>query len=298
MPRVDGSLNIKGLERRFSVYIPKTVANRPPVLLALHGGKARESMTNPRRGIIPGAEKYGYIAVFPYGINDGWEVGFTGERSVTGTDLAFLSQLIAFVVERFQADPTRVYMTGFSIGAMMTFRAGAYLSSQIAGICPVNGAIGGRPTQLPPGCPLPPDAVQLPDQVVVNDPVDAGARPVNVLIVHGAADTPEGGPNPKSVEKLQKFCGIGLAEARSLARNDLPTSQALALWAQADGATEPVAPELPEIPRGTQVRALRNPANGYLAAAVVDPGRAHEWPSWDVVGLMWRFFISTPARTV
>jgi polyhydroxybutyrate depolymerase len=54
-------------------------------------------------------------------------------------DLAFLSALIDDVRARFAADSRRVYMTGFSNGASMTFRFAAEFPERVAAIAPVAG---------------------------------------------------------------------------------------------------------------------------------------------------------------
>ena len=54
-------------------------------------------------------------------------------------DVAFLRVLLEEMPRRFSIDPRRIYITGFSNGAGMTFRAGLELSDRIAAIGPVAG---------------------------------------------------------------------------------------------------------------------------------------------------------------
>jgi polyhydroxybutyrate depolymerase len=47
--------------------------------------------------------------------------------------------VIDFAIENTSVDPSRVYLTGFSNGAGMTFRAGTELASRLAAVAPVAG---------------------------------------------------------------------------------------------------------------------------------------------------------------
>ena len=79
-------------------------------------------------------------------------------------------------------DPTRIYVTGFSNGGMLTHRIGAEQGNSIAAIAPIAGAMGGSEA---PG----PIAWQLPDS----------DRPMPVLLIHGELDDRvpyNGGPRP------------------------------------------------------------------------------------------------------
>ena len=56
-------------------------------------------------------------------------------------DVQFISELIDFLVMHFNADPNRVYVTGFSNGAFMTYRLMCELSEKVAAAAPVGGAM-------------------------------------------------------------------------------------------------------------------------------------------------------------
>ena len=72
-------------------------------------------------------------------------------------DVAFIAALIDHLIKKFNADPKRVYATGMSNGAMMSYRLGCELSGKIAAIAPVAGNIPKNLIQLcspslPGGC--------------------------------------------------------------------------------------------------------------------------------------------------
>jgi polyhydroxybutyrate depolymerase len=62
-------------------------------------------------------------------------------------DVAFLDTLVDEVLRHGQVDPSRVYVTGFSNGAAMTFQYAARRSQRLAAIAPVAGYCRGS---LPP----------------------------------------------------------------------------------------------------------------------------------------------------
>jgi polyhydroxybutyrate depolymerase len=78
-------------------------------------------------------------------------------------DIGFLKDLIDKMINEYNINQSRVYVTGFSNGGYMTYSAGAYLSDIIAAIAPVAGAIGGRDADDEPFyyCPIPDNPVSI-----------------------------------------------------------------------------------------------------------------------------------------
>ena len=79
--------------------------------------------------------------------NDGSGRGTIGVEHVD--DLGFISAMIDFLEARYSADPARIYCTGFSNGASMTFSVGLNLSDRIAAIAPVAGHSGSAKNNSP-----------------------------------------------------------------------------------------------------------------------------------------------------
>ncbi len=69
-------------------------------------------------------------------------------------DVAFISAIIDRLQSRYAADPNRIYVTGFSNGASMTFTAGVELSDRLAAIAPVAGHLWLLDRQLKRPLPL------------------------------------------------------------------------------------------------------------------------------------------------
>jgi polyhydroxybutyrate depolymerase len=150
-------LKIGGLDRHYSVHVPPGYdGKRPmPVVVMLHGGggtspgAAKETLWDVK------ADQAGFLAVFPDATppdttkpgkfrgnpqtwNDGSGRFDAGQKGVD--DIGFLNAMLDDLEHRFAVDRRRIFVTGFSNGASMTFRVGVELSHRVAAIAPVAGA--------------------------------------------------------------------------------------------------------------------------------------------------------------
>lgn len=109
------------------------------------------------------AEKKGFLVVFPNAMsrdpaqpssfarnpqlwNDGSDRFYPGQKAPD--DVGFIAAMLDDLSARFEVDERRVFVTGFSNGASMSFRVGAELSDRIAAIAPVAGALWFDPPQF------------------------------------------------------------------------------------------------------------------------------------------------------
>ena len=139
------TLQVGDVTRSYYVYRPAGARESGllPVVLVLHGGgRADGDETAARTGYRRLADRYGFIAVYPNGMDAQWNDG-RGKtyRRVTGNrdadDVGFISALIDHLVASDTADPARVYVTGLSNGGMMILRLGCELDFKLAAIAPV-----------------------------------------------------------------------------------------------------------------------------------------------------------------
>ena len=111
------------------------------------------------------ADQQNFIAVYPNGTgklptwNAGNCCGYARQNNVD--DIAFLRALIAKLQKSYSIDARRIYVTGISNGAMMSYRAACEMSDVVAAVAPVEGA-----------------------QNVPCKP----ASPVSLIVFHGTAD--------------------------------------------------------------------------------------------------------------
>ena len=161
-PWTSGSLTVNGEVRRYTLYRPPSLdpSEHSPLVLLLHPcpGSADQATVSASH-FEDQAAAGRFFAVWPQGINGCWNAG----SCCTGADdVTFVSQLIDSLARDFPINQSRVFVAGLSNGASMVYRLACELSSKIAGIASVSGAM------LVGSC--------------------QPTRPVSVLIMHGTAD--------------------------------------------------------------------------------------------------------------
>jgi polyhydroxybutyrate depolymerase len=178
---VSGSLNYQGRSRAYLIHVPPSYdGSRPlPLVLILHGGMGNAAGTEKLTGLSAKADKEGFIAVYPNGTgllgdriltwNVGWGYGYALRNNVN--DVGFLKALVANLENRYSIDRNRVYATGISNGAMMSYRLASEASDVFAAVAPVSGAAAGQKNASSPLVVFP-----------------APARPVSVIAFNGRMD--------------------------------------------------------------------------------------------------------------
>lgn len=156
---------LEGKLRKATVHLPPRIRGVAPVLVVLHGGGMTARQTQATLGIDRPANRYGFVTVYPQGIDNHWNDG-RGFSEVD--DVGFLSAVLDRVEARYPVDQARVYFTGPSNGGLMSFRVACELSGRIAGVAPVIASMP-KPLTLPSRC--------------------LAARPLDVLMIAGTADT-------------------------------------------------------------------------------------------------------------
>jgi polyhydroxybutyrate depolymerase len=143
------TLAVGSSSRTFLVHVPKNPpAAHPPLVIALHGGGTNGKKMERFCGLSETSERYGFVVVYPNGSgrlkgfltwNAGSCCGYAEKHAID--DVAFLHQLIQYMIEQYHIDPSRVYITGISNGAMMAYRLAVEIPDQIAAIAPVAGTL-------------------------------------------------------------------------------------------------------------------------------------------------------------
>jgi polyhydroxybutyrate depolymerase len=144
----------------------------PGLVIVLHGVFGSGFQAESSTGFDAQADRLGWIVAYPDGVLDGWDAfGDTPYwgRHPGADDVAFIAAVVDHLESADHLSPDRVYITGFSRGAMMTYRLGCELSGRVAAIAPVSGNMAtadGSAADVP--CRL--------------------SAPVSVLAIHGTAD--------------------------------------------------------------------------------------------------------------
>jgi polyhydroxybutyrate depolymerase len=139
-----------GIAREYLMHVPRSYHGAPtPMLIALHGGggNADSQADDSNYGLIGKSEQPGFIALFPNGYSRlpsgvfaTWNAGAccgAAEKS-NADDVGFIRDVIHRVEKQASVDPRRIFATGMSNGAMMTWRL-ACEAPEIRGIAPAEG---------------------------------------------------------------------------------------------------------------------------------------------------------------
>ena len=149
-------ITVDGQVRNYLVHIPLNFGHdRPaPVVIVFHGGGGKAKTTMIDTGWDRKADLEGFLAVFPNGTPQdpskppsftsnpqSWNDG-SGRENLAAVhrnvdDVKFVKSLVQDLSARFKVDQKRIYATGFSNGAAMSFRLGRELSEIFAAIAPV-----------------------------------------------------------------------------------------------------------------------------------------------------------------
>lgn len=184
-------LSHDGLDRSYLLHIPPSYDGRTlmPLVLVFHGGGGNARNVLRQTHFDEVADRNGFIAAFPNGtgrlarllltFNAGNCCGVAVERGVD--DDGFTRALIGELTSTLAVDPRRVYVTGLSNGAIMSYRLACEAADLIAAIAPVAGAL--------------------------NAPNCSPAAPISLIAFHGTADQAvlyEGGSAPVQPDRRDR----------------------------------------------------------------------------------------------
>lgn len=129
------TINSKGQERSFLLDLPDDASRHVPLptVVALHD--AWMSNTGMRQIFrMKTTSKQGdkVAVVYPKGIRHSWEDGRSAQQSKSLRDIEFLKELAQHLVNKGIADRKRIYLVGFSIGGMLTYRVACFAPDTFA----------------------------------------------------------------------------------------------------------------------------------------------------------------------
>ena len=139
----DEHLTLGGLDRTYHVYVPVRRAPSPPLVVVLHGGFGTGAGAQAQYRWDALADRNGFVVLYPDGFQRAWNAGdCCGQPRARGIDdVAFIDAAIRATARAYATDPERLYVTGMSNGAMMTYRLACESSLPIAAIAPVAGTV-------------------------------------------------------------------------------------------------------------------------------------------------------------
>ena len=256
------TLTVGGVERRALVHIPSGDDGKTPLptVLMFHGNGGTPEAIAMESGWIAKSDTEKFIVVFPeatrpdmtqppkFGSNNpAWNDGsgrfHAGTQNVP--DVAFVAALLDHLHAKFPVDKRRVFATGFSNGASMTFRAGLELSERIAAIAPVSGALWITEPKI--------------------------ARPISLLCITGTADpiNPMDGGAPKMAS------GTGFKGVPEKAKP--PVRENIDQWVNLLSCAADAKPVASNIEGVTMVR-YDGGRDGTEVVFATIAGHGHIWP--------------------
>ncbi len=144
------SIDYGGISRKYLVHVPpQATSGQPlPIVLNFHGGGGNAAGAEKYSMMDPVADRGGFIAVYPDGTggilgrlhtwNAGRCCGHAMQHNID--DAGFVIALLDDLRSKTPVDQRRVYATGLSNGAMMSYRLAAERQDRIAAIAPIAGA--------------------------------------------------------------------------------------------------------------------------------------------------------------
>ncbi len=137
------TLTFDGEQREYRVYVPRSLADGPSALVVMmHGGFGSAEHAELSYGWDLQAEEDGFIVAYPEGIGRSWNgggcCGPAMKRDVD--DVGFIEAMVAEIGTGIELDRNRLFATGMSNGAIMSYRL-ACETDLFAAIAPVSGTM-------------------------------------------------------------------------------------------------------------------------------------------------------------
>lgn len=204
-------ISIDGKERTYFLHFPNKnrLKKMLPVVIVLHGGMENARVISKMTRMNELADSQCFLAVYPEGSGRlkskflTWNAvgccGYALKEKID--DVKFIEQLIDSLHKRYETDKKRVFVTGFSNGAMLALRLACELSDKIAAVASVGGSMSGK-------------------ECMPNSPV-------SVLLIHGTKD-----------KHVPYNGGKGKWARFGYPVNEMSVSYALEFWKKANSCTQ------------------------------------------------------------
>lgn len=172
------SIQVNEVNRDYLLHVPSG-SEKMPLVIALHGYKDNPRFMEFYTGLSRKADKEKFIVVYPYGTksdddkNLSWNSGACCGNGVLSNidDVTFINNLTDQLIKNHNIDPGKIYLTGFSNGALLVYRIASEAPERYKGVAIVSGSIGGKVYKKLPEYEIP-----------------APKKPIAILMMHGVID--------------------------------------------------------------------------------------------------------------
>ena len=118
--------------RKTLTYVPKNVEESPALVISLHGFNQDPNYQMKQTAWNDLADSEHFIVTYPQGNGNAWDISGNG-------DIQFIEQIMSDMELKHNVDKNRIYVSGFSMGGMMTYHCMAKLADKVAAFGPVSG---------------------------------------------------------------------------------------------------------------------------------------------------------------
>ncbi|WP_407442488.1 carbohydrate binding domain-containing protein [Fibrobacter sp.] len=129
---VADNISVNGANRSMTVYAPSGIEKGRPLIIQMHGMNQDAKYQRDAAKWESIADTARFIVVFPEGEGKSWDI--SGDK-----DVNFLKAIISEMDKKYGIDKNRVYVSGFSMGGMMSYHAANRMGDMIAAIAPCSG---------------------------------------------------------------------------------------------------------------------------------------------------------------
>jgi polyhydroxybutyrate depolymerase len=197
-PAIGDQFVFSGLTRSYEFVVPDSYTGEVavPLVIVLHGKDQTTGDIRFNTHFDDVATREGFIVAYPLAYKGAWNDGRIAPSQPSFIenvdDVGFIAEVVARLVANYNIDTARLYVCGFSNGALMTHRLAFQTAEVFAAFGCVTSAI---PVTLP--------GILMPE------------RPVNICMMHGTQDRLipwEGGepfPNDPQGELLSVLNSVG-----------------------------------------------------------------------------------------
>jgi polyhydroxybutyrate depolymerase len=139
-----GSIEVGGLKRTYTTYVPRGLAQGAPLVVVMHGSgeNAARIRAETGYGFDRLADEHGFAVVYPNSYTFDWDdCGKVGDVSVNGVnidDVGFLVALVDKLITEIGIDRGRVFATGVSAGGFMSIRLALEAPSRFRAVAAVS----------------------------------------------------------------------------------------------------------------------------------------------------------------
>lgn len=126
------TINVGTATREMLVYVPADLPEKAPMVISLHGASQDPNYQMNQTHWNEVADTAKILVVYPQGNDNFWDISGSG-------DVKFIEIIMKTMQKKYHVDKNRIYISGFSMGGMMTYHCMTKLGSVVAAFGPVSG---------------------------------------------------------------------------------------------------------------------------------------------------------------